>query len=293
MSGSLTELGRQVRERDWERFICALFAPDERRQALFAILAFNAELARTRSVVSESLLGEIRLQWWRDALAAIYDDSSAVPVGNPLLTDLAGAIRRHHLPRSVLDAMIDARSADLEMAPHADLDALLAYASATSGGVTELTLHTLGAYAGEEEGNAEPYATIRRAGVQVGTAWALIGLIRASEFLATEGHTFLPRRQLVLAGLNPEKVIAGEFSPPLAELLQLIAGIASQNILECQAVRDQMPKNCVPAFLVAGMAWRYLQRLQRVQYNPAGGVLEGGRRTAQLGVLWRSLTGRY
>ncbi|MEE2759876.1 MAG: squalene/phytoene synthase family protein [Pseudomonadota bacterium] len=293
MSGSLTELGRQVRERDWERFICALFAPNERRQALFAILAFNAELARTRSVVSEPLLGEVRLQWWRDALATIYDDTGVVPVGSPLLADLASAIRRYHLPRQVLDAMIDARSADLEMAPHADLDALLAYASATSGGVTELTLYALGAYAGEGEGDVEPYATIRRAGARVGTAWSLIGLIRASEFMAAEGHTFLPRQLLDQVGLNPEKVIAGEFSPPLAELLQLIAGVASQYILECQAVRDQMPKICVPAFLPAGMAGRYLQRLRRAQFNPTGGVLEGGRRTAQLGVLWRALTGRY
>jgi phytoene synthase len=293
MSAPLSEVGSQARSRDWERFICALFAPAERRQAVFAILAFNAELARTRSVVTEPILGQMRLQWWRDALARVFDDAGKVPVGNPLLAEFAAAIHRHHLPRPVIEAMIDARSADLEDAPHEDLEALLAYAGATSGGVTELTLHALGAYQSTGQGTAETHATIRRAGAQLGTAWALIGLIRASDALAGEGRTFLPRRQLSQAGLSPESVIAGEFSDPLAGLLQLISGIASQYIMDCRALRGQLPKACAPAFLPAGLAWRYLQRLRRVGYNPAGGALEGSRWVAQTGVLWGAVTGRY
>jgi NADH dehydrogenase [ubiquinone] 1 alpha subcomplex assembly factor 6 len=290
MSSPLSEVGQQARTRDWERFICALFAPDERRQAVFAILAFNAELARTRSVVTEPILGQMRLQWWRDALDRIFDDAANVPAGNPLLAAMAAAINQYDLPRPVIAAMIDARSLDLEDAPHEDLEGLLAYAGATSGGVTELTLHALGVYDGAD---AEAQDTIRRAGAQLGVAWALIGLIRASDALASEGRTFVPRRQLEQAGLTPEAVIAGEFSEPLGDILQLIAGIASQYILDCQGLRGPMPKAAVPAFLPAGMAWRYLQHLRRVGYNPAGGVLEGNRWRSQLGVLWGAATGRY
>jgi NADH dehydrogenase [ubiquinone] 1 alpha subcomplex assembly factor 6 len=290
MSNPLSELGRQARDRDWERFICALFAPAERRQAVFAILAFNAELARTRSVVTEPILGQMRLQWWRDALDRVFDDAGNVPAGNPLLAGITDAIHQYHLPRPVIEAMIDARSNDLEDAPHEDLEALLAYAGATSGGVTELTLHALGAYEGA---GPELQDTIRRGGAQLGVAWALIGLIRASDALAAEGRTFVPRRQMEQAGLSPESVMAGEFSEPLGDALQLISGIASQYILDCQAERGQLPKAAVPAFLPAGMAWRYLQRLRRVRYNPGGGVLEGSRWVSQLGVLWGAVTGRY
>ena len=88
-------------------------------------------------------------------------------------------------------------------------------------------------------------------------------------------------------------MIAGEFGDPLAGLLQLISGIASQYIIDCKAARDQLPKVCAPAFLPAGLAWRYLQRLQRVRYNPAGGVLEGSRWVAQTGVLWGAVSGRF
>ena len=37
------------------------------RPQLFALYAFNAEIARVRDIVSEPLPGEIRYQWWRDA----------------------------------------------------------------------------------------------------------------------------------------------------------------------------------------------------------------------------------
>ena len=41
----------------------------ERRDALFALYAFNVEIARVREAVREPLAGEIRLQWWSDVLA--------------------------------------------------------------------------------------------------------------------------------------------------------------------------------------------------------------------------------
>jgi phytoene synthase len=232
----------------------------------------------------------MRLQWWRDALDRVFDDAANVPVGNPLLAGMAAAIHQYDLPRPVILGMIDAREKDLEDAPHEDLEALLAYAGATSGGVTELTLHALGAYEGA---SAEAQDVIRRTGAQLGAAWALIGLIRASDALAGEGRTFVPRRQLEQAGLSPESVIAGEFTESLGNALQLISGIASQYILDCQGLRGQLPKAAIPAFLPAGMAWRYLQRLRRVHYNPAGGVLEGSRWVSQLGVLWGAVTGRF
>ena len=61
-----------VRQHDRDRFLTTLFAPDDRREDLLALYAFNHEVAKTREVVSEPTLGRIRLQWWRDNLEAIY-----------------------------------------------------------------------------------------------------------------------------------------------------------------------------------------------------------------------------
>jgi phytoene synthase len=59
-----------VRRHDPDRFLTALFAPSEKRNALLTLYAFNHELARAREVVSEPPLALIRLQWWREVVEA-------------------------------------------------------------------------------------------------------------------------------------------------------------------------------------------------------------------------------
>src|SRR5947208_3175404 len=61
-----------VRRYDRDRFLLGLTVPAKRRAALWALFAFNHEIAKTREVVSEPTLGLIRLQWWRDALDQLY-----------------------------------------------------------------------------------------------------------------------------------------------------------------------------------------------------------------------------
>ena len=47
--GALSPLGRLVRSSDRDRFLTALFAPVEHREALFGLYAFNAQLAASHS----------------------------------------------------------------------------------------------------------------------------------------------------------------------------------------------------------------------------------------------------
>ena len=61
---------------------------------LFALYAFNLEIARVREPVSEPMPGEIRLQWWRDALVGAAAARSA-PSGAAALRD---TIARYGLP---------------------------------------------------------------------------------------------------------------------------------------------------------------------------------------------------
>jgi phytoene synthase len=135
----------QARRNDWDRFICTLFAPRDVRESLFCLIAFNCELARTRDVISQPLLGQIRLQWWRDALAAIHGDAppSTATATHPILVPLAQAIADHNLDRSALDAMIDARSDELDDDIFTDIDRIGAYVDATAGNLARLQLKIL------------------------------------------------------------------------------------------------------------------------------------------------------
>ena len=58
-----------MREADRDRYLASLFAPAGPRDALFALYAFNVEIARVRELAREPMPGEIRLQWWREVLA--------------------------------------------------------------------------------------------------------------------------------------------------------------------------------------------------------------------------------
>jgi len=51
-----------VRAGDKDRFLATLFAPAKYRRALFALYAFNLEVARVRELAREPLPGELRLQ---------------------------------------------------------------------------------------------------------------------------------------------------------------------------------------------------------------------------------------
>lgn len=57
-----------VREGDRDRYFATLFAPAAFRPHLFALAAFSLTIARVRDAVTNPIAGEIRLQWWRDAL---------------------------------------------------------------------------------------------------------------------------------------------------------------------------------------------------------------------------------
>ncbi len=70
----LSPVAALVRHHDRDRFQTVLFAPVARREALFALYAFNYEIARVRERVTQPTLGRIRLEWWRETIAAAFED---------------------------------------------------------------------------------------------------------------------------------------------------------------------------------------------------------------------------
>jgi phytoene synthase len=119
-----------VRGADRERFLGALFAPEPQRSGLLSLLAFEHELARTRSVTREPMLARIRLEWWREAMAEAA--GAGKPRAQPIVESLSETVRRHGLQREALVRLIDAREEEIEgpldvmMAGHALADLELA-----------------------------------------------------------------------------------------------------------------------------------------------------------------------
>lgn len=174
----LSVCGRQVKIYDKDRFLLALLMPPERREALFALFAFNFEIARTREVTTESALGLIRLQWWREALDALYE--GAAPPSHEILKSLATAVRTYALPREMFETLLAARAFDLENRTPPDMAALETYAAGTSGTLSRLAVMIAG---------GDP---LRDGVAEAGTAYALAGLLRAAPFHAGQGRRYIP-----------------------------------------------------------------------------------------------------
>ncbi len=152
--------------------------PPSSRPALWALFAFNHEIAKTREIVTETTIGLIRLQWWRDALGKIYDEGK-VPQ-NEVLPDVCQAIQEYDLPREWFETLIYAREFDLENVPPETLAGLENYADFTNASLLKLALKVLGQDEDEE--------TIKAMAV----AYGLTGLLRAVSFHAAQQRSYMP-----------------------------------------------------------------------------------------------------
>lgn len=268
-----------VRRVDHDRFLCALFAPRERQAALFALIAFNHEIARVRETVSEPLLGQIRLQWWREAIEGIY---AGAPRRHEVLAPLATAVERHALSRAHFDALIDSRERDLDDAPPADLDALEAYAEASAAPLGALMAEALGA-----GGSAETLTAARHAAV----AFALVGLMRAVPFHAAQARLFLPVDRLAAHGLKPADVLAARFSPALGAVIdEVLIRATVRRLVARRAARD-MPRDAWAALMPATLAAMYARRLRTLGNNPYDPRLAIGPLRRQIALWAASLSG--
>jgi len=228
-SDRLSLLAALVRRHDHDRFQTALFASAGRRESLFALYAFNYEVARIRETVSEPILGQIRLQWWRESIAAAFEGG---PVRRHIVVEpLTATIRALGLTRAHFEQLVDARERDLDGAPLASLAALEDYAEATSARLVYLALESLGVRdrAAEE------------AGFHVGIAYALAGLLRALPYHARIGSTLVPAE---------------------------IAAAASRHLRLSRSRRSGVPRAALPALLPAVIAERALVRLKGAGFDP-------------------------
>lgn len=176
MSHALPYTGSLVRQHDPERFFLTLLQPAAVRPALWALLAFNYEVAKTREVVSEPTLGYIRLQWWRDALINLYAGNK--PPKHEILEPLAEAIQLYALPYIFFDALLAGREFDLEDKTPATITEMKFYITGTAAPLIKLMLKICG----EAEDGVD----------HITKAYGIAGLMRAIPFHAQQGRCFVP-----------------------------------------------------------------------------------------------------
>ena len=268
-----------ARSGDRDRYLAGLFAPSPARDALMALTAFNVELARIADIVSEPMLGEIRLQWWRDALETL--DSGGV-TGNPVADAVGAAMRAHALPKPLLLGLIDARSFDVSGEAMPDMPALKAYLRKTSGTLFALSARIV---AGAP---LSPDDAAREAGL----AYGLTGLLRALPMHAAAGRLYLPAAQLRDRGVDPAQVLAGKADDSLSAALADLRAEARGALARAQAALAAQSNTPLPAFLPLTLVPAYLQALDRRSHTQLSELSDISQLQRLSRLTWAALRGR-
>jgi phytoene/squalene synthetase len=252
----LTACADLVRNSDPDRFMATMAAPVSARPILFALYAFNIELARAPWASQESMIAEMRVQWWRDIGTAIAEGKPvrrhfvATPLADLLKTELAACI----------DNMAEARRWDIYCEPFEDEAEFDRYIDHTSGSLMWMAAASLGASAED---------VVREFAYGAGVAnW-----LRAIPQL--EAQNRIP----MLDG-TPEGVRG-------------LAQKALERLNNARTSRSRIPASAAPAMLAGWQAETILKQAIREPERVAQGALgksEFGKRGS---LLWRAATARW
>ena len=227
---------QQLRKADRDRYHATLLLGPKGREALTALYAFNAEIASVRERAREPAAGEIRLQWWADALTG---EGHGAVRQNPLADALLSTIADYGLPVPSLTRMIAARRFDLYQDPMPDVASFEGYAGETVSALYQLAAMILNGGKPVEPGDAAGHS---------GVAHALIGHLRAFGHNASHGRIFVPWNVLAINGVNEGEVFAGQMSEGLANGLAQLAEMAAEHLRKAETAIAALPRELRAVF---------------------------------------------
>jgi phytoene synthase len=249
------EVAEVARAGEPDRHLAALLAPAPEREALLALAAFAAELARIpHRAVREPFMGEIRLQWWRDALVRDPGESSGSSVADAVRI----AVRHYDLPTPLLAGMIDARGLELLPAPFTDEGALQDHLWRTEGALFALACRVLGPGMRQAPG-----PDIEAASAAAGRAYGLARLVAGLPRSLSLGRVPLARTGIAAAGLTEAELLAAPDDARAAALLQAAHAQIRGNLAEARRLVRAVPRQARIAFLPLALVGPYLRLLER------------------------------
>jgi len=251
-----------VRRHDPDRFLTALFAPPEHRDALLTLYAFDHELARAREVTSEPHLALIRLHWWREV---VEGERRRHEVATPL----AALLDTGRLAPEALLPIIDAYETEAEPCIET-LSQWRTWLLEGAGGIAVAAGRLLG---------AEDPETLR----PIGAAFGAARVVRWNHALARRGRCLLPADVLAESGLSVHAAIAEPDSPAVGQVLRRLATEGERLLAQTRSGR--IPRGVIAAALPGVLARRDLRRGPEPQPAPRG-------LADRLAVTWAGLAGK-
>ena len=241
-----------LREADKDRYLSVLYAPEEKRGALAALYAFNAEIARIRDLVHEPLPGEVRLQWWRDL---VNGEERGSADAHPVAAALIETITRYELPRSAFDNYCEARIFDLYDDPMPSRNDLEGYC-----GETASTLIQLAGFILDRDAAQSHTETVGHAGV----AQSVTGLLRLMPIHRRRGQVYVPADMLQAVGVTRDAFLTNDDKSTHQRVISVMIALANEHLSVFEKAKKDLPKTLAPAFLPMALVPAYLKAIERL-----------------------------
>ncbi len=238
---------------DHDRHLITLYAPQDKRQALYGLYAFNYEISRIRESVSEPMLGEIRLQWWREAIDDIYDGKARQ---HDVITPLAVAIESYKLPKGIVVSVIEGRKQDLYDDSPENMTTLDDYLRMTAGDLTCLAVHITG------QRDIDDLAHM------LGRAWGYVGIIRAVPYHLSLKKSYMPQDLMKKHGYGLDKFLSPDRPDVFQPIIEGLCQKAEQNLDHIAREKKRINADSRSVFLLSTLCRSYLKTIRKADYDP-------------------------
>ena len=262
-----------VRAGDKDRFLASLFAPEDKRQHLHALYAFNIEVSRISELVSDAAVGEIRYQWWLDTIDAIYKSEEQQ---HPVAQGLAVAIAVGDLPQHALQNLVKAKIFDLYADPMPSMTDLEGYLGETSSALIQMASLVLGREQALESAEAAGLA---------GVAYGLAGIMRSLPRHRAMGRCYVPAALLQQHGATAADLIAGENKASIGLVLSDLREKIQLRLDQARKPASTINPAVMPAFLHVSLTDAYLRKLDSLSVLTSGAEISQMRKQW---ILWKA-----
>jgi NADH dehydrogenase [ubiquinone] 1 alpha subcomplex assembly factor 6 len=209
-----------------------------------------------------ALPAQMRMQWWREVVAAIYANPTAARLPpHPVARALADAVAAHGLTRRWLDRVLEARARDLDNVQPQTLGELEEYAEYTASSLLYLTLESLGIR----------HPTADHAASHAGKAVGIATLLRGTRYHASQQAVYVPVELQRAFKVNVNDILRGPSSPEAAHALaDVFYEVASQAHVHLEHARTLL--SAAPSSHACGDGEGQGQQAQAREPAPPGTV---------------------
>ncbi len=268
-----------VRERSKDRYLATLFLPANVRSDVYALYAFDAEITHIRALIKEPMMGEIRLQWWRDIIGG---ERAGEADNNPVAAELLRTIAANSLAPMGFDNYLKARVFDLYDDPMPDTGTFEGYAGETSAFLFYQTASIIAKISGvtipEELADCAGHA---------GVAWAIVDVLKNLPIHRARHQCYVSGDILTKVDATLDDYFSAENEELMVSMVCELIAEARRHQALFRSNFECLPTELKPAFLPMCLVSPYLARFEKMAKSAVRTPVDIAQWRKQI-YLWRA-----